>query len=283
MHLIPLSATALVLAARSWLRLRAARPPEQRLWMLLRMRDMQRETAVSRAEDRREQEAAARECCENMARQRAEERAQAAAGAAAGFRFLFLRRRPAGRYPLVALPSLPLLLKRRKSNSPGARPPLRAPGLFSMCRHKRQRRTGGFGGSPLSPDGAGAQIIGKPADPNGRKGCPASKGQQNDRILYSAAADMPEHGAGVRILQNLFGLPPLFFWGQGAVFRRIFDHAGYEMVQMDPIELLEVLFRPHIHFPDIGFFRFVSLFTQLKEMRVVGRNQRFPGRLAITV
>lgn len=98
---------------------------------------MQRETAVSRAEDRREQEAAARECCENMARQRAEERAQAAAGAAAGFRFLFLRRRPGRALPLVALPSLPLLLKRRKSNSPGARPPLRAPGLFSMCRHKR--------------------------------------------------------------------------------------------------------------------------------------------------
>lgn len=191
---------------------------------------------------------------------------------------------PAGRYPLVALPSLPLLLKRRKSNSPGARPPRALQGCFPCVGINGQRRTAGSAVRPLSPGmERGAQIIGKPADPNGRKGCPASKGQQNDRILYSAAADMPEHGAGVRILQNLFGLPPLFFWGQGAVFRRIFDHAGYEMVQMDPIELLEVLFRPHIHFPDIGFFRFVSLFTQLKEMRVVGRNQRFPGRLAITV
>lgn len=125
---------------RSWLRLRAARPPEQRLWMLLRML---RYAARNGGKPCGGSPRAGSRGARMLRKHGAAARRRARAGRLRlrvqplGFRFLFLRRRPAGRYPLVALPSLPLLLKRRKSNSPGARPPLRAPGLFSMCRHKR--------------------------------------------------------------------------------------------------------------------------------------------------
>lgn len=76
----PLSATALVLAADHGCGCGRRARRNSGCGCCCGCCDMQRETAVSRAEDRREQEAAARECCENMARQRAEERAQAGCG-----------------------------------------------------------------------------------------------------------------------------------------------------------------------------------------------------------